>query len=88
MHEAQAEDQVRTTVSLTRWGDSLAIRIPKAVSDALDLHPGDILDIESGRGQIVLRPRAGLSLDDLIAAITPENVHAAEFERFIGAEVW
>lgn len=77
------------TVTISRWGNSLAVRIPKDVLDQAELHEGDILDVVSERGGIVLTPRsAPLSLDELISRITPENVHSAEFETVVGAEVW
>lgn len=80
---------MRTTVTLARWGNSLAVRIPKDALDAIDLHEGDLLDIVSERGNLVLTPQTpALSLDELIAAITPENVHAAAFDTLAGAETW
>ena len=32
-------------VQVARWGNSLAVRLPKAVVDALDLKPGDEIEI-------------------------------------------
>lgn len=43
---------MRSTMQVSRWGDSLAIRLPKAVVEDLGLQPGDPLEIvsaESGR---------------------------------------
>jgi len=33
-------------VQVSRWGNSLAVRLPKAVVDALELKEGDSLDIQ------------------------------------------
>ena len=78
-----------TTVTLSRWGNSLAVRIPKDALDGADMHEGDRLEIVSERGHLVLVPQAITpSLDELIAGITPENLHTAAFDDLVGAEVW
>ena len=33
-------------VQVSKWGNSLAVRLPKAVVEALDLKEGDSIDIE------------------------------------------
>ncbi|MGA8534410.1 MAG: AbrB/MazE/SpoVT family DNA-binding domain-containing protein [Candidatus Tumulicola sp.] len=77
------------TVTLSRWGNSLAVRIPKDALDGADLHEGDRLDIVMERGRLVLVPQAiRPSLDALIAGITPENLHKAAFDNVVGAEAW
>ena len=77
------------TVTISRWGNSLAIRIPKDVLDRAGLHEGDVLDVLGDNGSIVLMPQsAPPSLEELIARITPENVHSAHFETAVGAETW
>jgi antitoxin MazE len=74
-------------VTLSRWGDSLAIRIPKDVLDAAGMHEGDRLEIVSERGYLVLRPQTVRpSLDELIGGITPENLHTVAFDNLVGAE--
>ena len=45
---------------VARWGNSLAVRLPKALVDRLGLKPGDELEIvaaESGRIAIARDPR-------------------------------
>jgi len=62
-----------------KWGNSLGLRIPGAVAKELGLHNGSELDLQTISGTLVLRPvptpDANLSLDDLLAAITPETIH-------------
>lgn len=58
-----------------KWGNSLAVRIPKSIADEAELKAGDPLDIEvAARGSVQLN-RAGKipTLAKLVAQITPEN---------------
>jgi antitoxin MazE len=58
-----------------KWGNSLAVRIPKAVADDAHLKVGDPLEIAVGAGGVVEIHRAGKipTLAELVAQITPEN---------------
>lgn len=60
---------------LAKWGNSLAVRIPRRVAEEAGLDEGAALDISVERRAIVLRRRVG-SLDELVGRITPENRHA------------
>jgi antitoxin MazE len=77
----------RMTVTLCRWGNSLAVRLPKDALDRIHLVEGDCLQVDVERGRIVLRPQTP-SLEELIAKITRENLHPAELEGPVGAETW
>ena len=62
---------------IRRWGNSLALRIPKAL--ALEIGLGEDapveLTLEGGRLVIVPIVEPSLSLDQLIANVTDENRH-------------
>ncbi|MGI8915152.1 MAG: AbrB/MazE/SpoVT family DNA-binding domain-containing protein [Chloroflexota bacterium] len=62
-----------------RWGNSLAVRIPKAF--ALEAGLGDntrvALSLVNGTLLIVPIPITTYSLDTLLAGVTDQNVHAA-----------
>lgn len=62
---------------LSRWGHSLAVRIPKPVAEQARLCEGDRVDLSvSEDGRIVLTPaRRTFTLDRLVQRITPENRH-------------
>ena len=75
--------------SVSKWGNSLAVRIPKDALAKANIKEGDVVEIVSQSGRIVLVPqRDELTLDDLIERITPENVHAEQLTTFEGAEIW
>jgi antitoxin MazE len=58
-----------------RWGNSLAIRIPKAFAEEAGLQPNDEVEITVHEGQIVLTPKKVKTyvLDQLLKEVTPEN---------------
>jgi antitoxin MazE len=61
---------------LAKWGNSLAVRIPKAVAEQARLQEGDSIVIEAVQGRIELRPAARIpTLEELVAQITLENRH-------------
>jgi antitoxin MazE len=42
-------------VLVSKWGNSLAVRLPKALVEALNLSPGDELNVvEAAKGQIAV----------------------------------
>ncbi|MDF0652357.1 MAG: AbrB/MazE/SpoVT family DNA-binding domain-containing protein [Nitrospira sp.] len=74
-----------------KWGNSLAIRVPKSVAMQVGLKAQDDLEIEVQDGNVVLKPqlRRVYRLDDLVKRITPKNVHS-EIDTGIpiGREIW
>jgi len=61
---------------LAKWGNSLAVRIPKAVAEQAMMQEGDSIVIEALEGIIELRPAERIpTLEELVAQITPENRH-------------
>jgi len=74
-----------------RWGNSLAVRIPKAFIDETGLEANDEVEIIVQDGQIILTPVKvkTYSLDDLLTGITPENRHDEwDLGSSVGNEVW
>lgn len=73
------------------WGNSVGIRLPKAVTEKAGVRAGQKLDISLRNGSIVLTPVAasGQTLDSLLAGITADNLHSAiEVEEPKGNEEW
>jgi antitoxin MazE len=61
---------------VVKWGNSLAVRIPKAVAEQVRLKQGDAIVIEALDGRVELRPAERVpTLEELVAQITPENRH-------------
>lgn len=45
------------TLTLSKWGNSLSVRIPKDILDSLNLTDNDKLSYEVKNNQIVLKPQ-------------------------------
>ena len=61
---------------VVKWGNSLAVRIPKAVAEGACMREGDAIVIEACEDHIELRRSERIpTLEELVAQITPENRH-------------
>lgn len=60
---------------MVKWGNSLAVRIPKAVVEEAKLREGDALEIETlAEGRVEVHRASGVpTLAQLVSQITPEN---------------
>jgi antitoxin MazE len=80
---------MRTRVQ--KWGNSLAVRIPKAVATEANLTEGETVEIRPARGSVLLkavRPRK-YDLDELMAKVTKKNLHKEwDIGAPVGREVW
>lgn len=73
-----------------KWGNSLAVRIPKAIADQAGVRAEDELEIDVVAKVIRLKPRRReLSLENLLKGITRKNLHTeADFGQAEGGEAW
>ncbi len=76
----------RTHVS--RWGASLAIRIPKPVAEQWGVREGSVIELVTRRDEVILRKRR-YSLEELVAGITADNRHGeVDWGAAEGREEW
>jgi antitoxin MazE len=82
-------------VEFLKWGNSLALRVPKAFAQELGASAGKAANMEVRDGRLVVeiakpnRRRRRYTLDQLVAGITPKNRHCElEWGPPIGNEVW
>jgi antitoxin MazE len=76
---------------LSKWGNSLAVRIPKPVALAAQLKTGDDLEVDvEGPGRVRIRkPKRKPTLEELISGITPQNQHSeTDWGEPVGKELW
>lgn len=53
-------------VSVNRWGNSKGIRLPKAVTEALDIEENDSLNIEIKDGAVILsKPKKEITIEEM-----------------------
>lgn len=82
-----------TKVTISRWGNSIAIRLPKAVTEELRLSAGDVVDLAVSGGKATIeKPKQQLapSLAEMVAEMDrlgwenePETV---DWGRDVGSE--
>lgn len=77
------------TGTIQKWGNSLALRIPLAVAKQIQVREGDAVTLRVSQAGLTVKPAAKrLRLDDLLAQVTPENLHpATEWGADLGREV-
>ncbi len=79
---------MRTQVS--KWGNSLGIRIPKAYAEEMGLSEGATVDVKLSGRKLVLTPaQPEYELEKLVAGITPKNRHGeTDLGEPVGKETW
>ena len=72
-----------------KWGNSLAVRIPRPFAVEAGLDENSPVDVSLEGGSLVVRPVRRATLAQLLARITDENVHGeVDTGRNVGNEVW
>ena len=76
---------------IQKWGNSLAIRIPKTFATQSHLKQDSLVEISEENGRIILFPvpQSEITLAKLLDDITPENTHGEiSTSSAIGKEIW
>ncbi len=75
---------------MKKWGNSLAIRVPKKVAEQCKIYDGSKVSISiEGNGMFIDVIDKANELKALISEITPENIHAEILsDENIGHEIW
>ena len=74
-----------------KWGNSAAVRIPAATLAAAGLKADDAVDVREENGRIVIEKARSdeVTLESLLARITPENIHPeTDWGPPVGKEIW
>ena len=82
-------------VAFQKWGNSLALRVPKPFADEIGASTGKPAEMTVSNGKLVIeiarspRRKRRYKLDELVAGITPENRHEEiDLGPPVGNEVW
>jgi antitoxin MazE len=78
-------------VRIQKWGNSLALRIPRSFAAETALDQGAEVDLTLEEGRLVVTPlqHPEYRLDDLLARITPDNLHdEIDTGGAVGREAW
>ena len=82
---------MRNETTVSKWGNSLAVRIPQGIAKQAHIGEGDSLALALQRdGSILLRStRRRYRLSELVAQITPRNRHReTDWGAPVGEESW
>ena len=77
------------TANIQKWGNSLALRIPLAVAKQIPVKEGDPVTLKVSPAGLTVKPSPKHpNLDDLLAQVTPENLHrATDWGADVGREI-
>lgn len=78
-------------IRIQKWGNSLALRIPKSFAVEVGLQQETAVEISMVDGKLVIAPIAKptQTLEQLLANVTEENLHhEVNFGFAIGNETW
>lgn len=76
---------------IQKWGNSLAVRIPKSFAAELNVEQGAAVDMTVEDGAIIIRPITApqFSLDELLSKVTRGNIHReVDSGDAQGQELW
>ena len=77
--------------TIQKWGNSLALRIPKSFAAHSRIEQGSVVDLSLDNGRMIVEPtqEQEFSLEDLLAQVTRKNLHSeVDFGVPVGKEVW
>ena len=71
-----------------KWGNSLAVRIPLAISRQMNLHVNSLIEMEMEGNCLMIRiPH--YNLDEMLSQVNSDNLHSQSFDdEQIGNEEW
>lgn len=76
---------------ITKWGNSLALRIPKSFALYANLKQNELVDLSIEKEKIIITPiyEKEYSLKELLDKVTESNLHG-EFDTGepVGKEMW
>ena len=76
---------------IKKWGNSLALRIPKSFALNANLRQDELVDISIDKEKIIITPigKKEYSLDELLECVSEDNLHG-EFDTGVpvGKEIW
>jgi antitoxin MazE len=76
-------------VEIQKWGNSAAVRLPALVLRDAGIGLGQALELTIENGKLIFTPKREYKLEELLAAITPENCHPLLLDDSLkGNESW
>ena len=77
------------TVPLKKWGNSLALRIPKDIATTLAIEYNSNMELSVVDGALILKPQKNNRLESLVSQINNSNLHnEISTGESVGNEEW
>ena len=76
---------------IQKWGNSLALRIPKSFAAETHLEQGTLVEVSLQNGTLLITPlpQPAITLEALLKRVTPQNLHhEVDTGPAVGGEVW
>lgn len=80
---------IHMTTKIQKWGNSLAVRIPKEVAEGF--RSGVSVELSREGSALIVRPsnKKKFSLKELVAKIEPKHLHKeTDWSDRVGKEIW
>ena len=76
-------------VVLSKWGNSLGLRLPKALTAEIGVSEGQKVEVRAEGGRIIVEPvRKTLTLEQMMENVTPEAMREAwDWGDDVGREI-
>ena len=74
-----------------KWGNSLALRIPKSFADEVGLQRDTPVEVSLADGKLIIKPvrKPNLTLKQLLSQVNAENLHEEiDTGTRVGNETW
>lgn len=76
-------------VRISKWGNSLALRIPGQLARELGIREGSELNLDREGETLVLGMKKRPTLEELLERVTPDQVHREiDWGPPVGSEIW
>ena len=76
---------------IQKWGNSLALRIPKSFAQEVGIDRDAPVDVSLENGKLIIEPIAKpmMTLEQLLSQVTEDNIHhEIDTGMVVGEEIW
>jgi antitoxin MazE len=76
---------------IQKWGNSLALRIPRSFASESNIEQGSIVDLTVVEGRLIVEPvsRNKYTLEQLLEGVSKKNIHReVDTGDPVGKEIW
>lgn len=80
--------QINMNTNVTKWGNSLAVRLPKSFTEQIGITQDSKVELEVKNKTIIIK-KMNYDLKDLLTRVESENIHMETSTGDVtGKEIW